>query len=34
MVNIPKKFVLTVDYELFFGELIGNVEDCIIRPTQ
>jgi hypothetical protein len=29
-----KAFVLTVDYELFFGVDSGTVENCMIRPTK
>jgi hypothetical protein len=29
-----KTFVLTVDYELFFGVDSGTVENCMIRPTK
>jgi hypothetical protein len=29
----PKQFVLTIDYELFFGEKYGTVDSCQIEPT-
>jgi len=29
-----KPFILTVDYELFFGVDSGTVENCMIRPTK
>ena len=29
-----KQVVLTVDYELFFGEKTGNVSECMIEPTE
>ena len=28
-----KKIILTIDYELFFGERTGSVKDCMIEPT-
>lgn len=28
------KIFITIDYELFFGEKSGTVENCIIKPTQ
>jgi hypothetical protein len=28
-----KKFILTIDYELFFGNVTGTVDKCIVEPT-
>jgi hypothetical protein len=29
-----KQLILTVDYELFFGDDAGTVENCMIRPVK
>ena len=34
MPNIKPPFLLSLDYELFFGTNCGTVENCIIKPTQ
>jgi hypothetical protein len=31
---MSKKIILTIDYELFFGERTGSVKECIIEPTE
>lgn len=31
--KIVKTLILTIDYELFFGNRTGNVEKCMIEPT-
>jgi hypothetical protein len=30
----PQQFLLSLDYELFFGARVGTVEHCLIRPTE
>ncbi|TAL63091.1 MAG: hypothetical protein EPN88_12665, partial [Bacteroidetes bacterium] len=29
-----KEIILTIDYELFFGEKVGSVDSCMITPTE
>ncbi|MCG6200931.1 hypothetical protein [Psychromonas antarctica] len=34
MKNNKVKLLLSLDYELFFGDYCGSVENCVIQPTQ
>lgn len=32
--TIPKRAIITFDYELFLGRRTGTVENCVIKPTE
>jgi hypothetical protein len=31
---MPTRFLITLDYELFFGRQVGTVEHCMLRPVE
>ncbi|MGC3833446.1 hypothetical protein ACPSKX_03745 [Moritella viscosa] len=34
MEKVQVKLILSLDYELFFGDNTGSIENCMINPTQ